>query len=64
VGYTTGGVTLSSFGFVRYRGQFLPNGGPPHYYLNNPFYTPIVIADATVDVEIASMKSRIGRRKT
>lgn len=63
VGYTTGGTTLSSFGFVRYHGKYLPNGGAPHFYLDTPFYTPIVIADATVAQEIASQKRRIGRRK-
>jgi len=64
VGYTTGGTTLSSFGFVRYHGKYLPNSGAPHYYLDAPFYTPIVVADAVTSQEMASQKRRIGRRKS
>lgn len=63
VGYTTGGTTLSAFGFVRYHGKFLPNGGPPHYYLDTPFFTPIPVSEATANQELASQKRRIGRRK-
>jgi hypothetical protein len=63
VGLAAGATTISSFGFVRYRGKFLPNGGPPHYYLDSPIYTPIVIAEAIAEQEIASQKRRVGRRK-
>jgi hypothetical protein len=63
VGYTTGGTTLSSFGFVRWRGKYAPNGGPPHYYLDTPFYTPITISNAVARQEMASQRRRIGRRR-
>lgn len=63
VGFTTGGTTLSAFGFVRYRGKYLPNGGAPHYYLDAPFFTAVTIANATAHQEMASQRRRIGRRK-
>jgi hypothetical protein len=64
VGYTTGGTTLANFGFVRYRGKYLPNSGPPHFYLDTPFYTPIVITEALAKQEMASQRRRIGRRRS
>jgi len=63
VGYSTGGTTLSAFGFARYRGKYLPNGGPPHYYLTTPFFTSIAVSSATAIAEIASQRRRVGRRK-
>lgn len=63
IGYTTGGTSLASFGFVRYRGKYLPNGGPPLYYLDNPFYTAYPANSANAIQEMASQRRRIGRRK-
>jgi len=63
VGHTVGGTTISNVGFVRYRGKYLPNSGPPHYYLDVPLYSPIVISEATAAQEMASQRRRIGRRR-
>jgi hypothetical protein len=63
LGFTEGGTSIDTFGFVRYRGMFLPNGGPPHFYLTNPIYTSIAPATATAKSEIASQRRRVGRRK-
>lgn len=60
---TAGITTLSSFGSVRYRGKFLPNGGPPHYYLDNPLYDVIPTSEAVARAEMASQRRRVGRRK-
>ena len=63
VGYTTGGTTVSSFGFARYHGRYLANGGPPHYYLTAPFFTAIPPSLAVANTEIASQRRRVGRRR-
>jgi hypothetical protein len=63
VGSSAGGNTIDSYGFVRYRGKYLPNGGPPHYYLDTPLYAAIPTTDWTVRPEMASQRRRIGRRK-
>jgi hypothetical protein len=57
------GTTLSGFCSVRYRGKFLPNGGPPHYYLTTPIVNPIPIAGAIAAQQMASQRGRIERRK-
>jgi len=61
IGYATGGTDLSSFVSVRYRGKFLPNGGPPHYYLTTPLVNTINVAAAVAQVQMASQRRRIGR---
>lgn len=55
------GCNVNSFCSVRYRGKFLPNSGPPHYYLNTPLVNPITISTATARPEMASQRRRIGR---
>lgn len=57
------GTVISQFCSVRYRGKFLPNGGPPHYYLTTPLVNVIPVASATANAEIASQKGRVGRRR-
>jgi hypothetical protein len=57
------GTGITSFGFVRYHGKFLPNSGAPHYYLDTPIYTPIPVGEATAESQMASQRGRIGRRK-
>lgn len=57
------GTTLSGFVAVRYKGKFLPNGGPPHYYLTSPLVENILISGLTVQAQMASQKRRIGRTK-
>lgn len=59
----TGGTVISQFCSVRYKGKFLPNGGPPHYYLDTPIVNVIPIGEAVAQAEIASQKRRVGRRK-
>jgi hypothetical protein len=63
VGTTNTGTTLSGFCSVRYRGKFLPNTGPPHYYLATPLVNPIAPTSATAQAEIASQRGRVGRRR-
>lgn len=63
IGFTSGSTTIASFGFVRYRGRYLPNGGPPHYYLDDPLYEALDTALITAKQEIASQRRRVGRRK-
>jgi hypothetical protein len=58
-----GPTSVTSFGFVRYRGKYLPNSGPPHYYLDTPLYQTIPISSALCRQEMASQRRRIGRRK-
>lgn len=58
------GTTLSGFCSVRYRGKFLPNGGPPHYYLTTPIVNPITITQATAQQKMSSQRGRIERRKS
>jgi hypothetical protein len=63
IGITDAGTTLSGFCSIRYRGKFLPNSGPPHYYLTTPLINPIAPATATAQAEIASQRGRVGRRR-
>lgn len=57
------GTSLASFVTVRYRGKFLPNGGPPHYYLNTPLVNVVPANSAVTRQKMASQRGRIGRRK-
>jgi hypothetical protein len=57
------GTVISQFCSVRYKGKFLPNGGPPHFYLDTPLVNVIPIGSAVAQAEIASQKRRVGRRK-
>jgi hypothetical protein len=57
------GTALTSFGFVRMHGKYLPNSGPPHYYLDNPIYEAIPVSSLVCDVQMASQRRRIGRVK-
>lgn len=59
----SGGTTISGFCSVRYRGKFLPNGGPPHYYLTTPIVNPITISQALARQQMASQRGRIERRR-
>lgn len=59
----TGSTTISGFCSVRYRGKFLPNSGPPHFYLNTPIVNPIPANSATAQQQMASQRGRIERRK-
>lgn len=59
----TAGTVLSSFCAVRYRSKFLPNGGPPHYYLNSPIILPIASRSGVARTQMASQRGRIERRK-
>src|SRR5215469_4122412 len=61
IGFASGGTDISSFVSVRYKGKFLPNGGPPHYYLTTPEVLTITVASATSAAEMASQRRRIGR---
>lgn len=63
IGHTQGSTTIASVGFVRYRGKFLPNSGPPHYYLNFPIYTTVPPLGGVVRPEMASQRRRIGRSR-
>lgn len=58
----TAGTTISGFCSVRYRGKFLPNSGPPHFYLNTPIVNPILPSQATARTQMASQRGRIERR--
>lgn len=60
---SAGGITLSSFVTVRYKGKFLPNGGPPHYYLTNPIVNPVPDNSAIANQQMASQRGRIERRR-
>lgn len=63
IGLSVAGMTVTNFCSVRYRGKFLPNGGPPHYYLTTPLVNVIPPTGATARQEIASQRGRVGRRK-
>lgn len=63
LGAGSGGTILSSFCAVRYRGKFLPNSGPPHYYLNSPIVLPIATTEVFARQQMASQRGRIERRK-
>jgi hypothetical protein len=58
----TGGTTISGMCSVRYKGKFLPNGGPPHYYLNTPLVNPFATNSGIAHTQMASQRGRIGRR--
>lgn len=57
-----GGTTLTNFVTIRYRGKFLPNGGPPHYYLTTPLVNVVPPNTAVAHTKMASQRGRIGRR--
>lgn len=59
----SGATTVTGFCSVRYRGKFLPNSGPPHFYLNTPIVNPIPAASAVAQFQMASQRGRIERRK-
>lgn len=61
ISLSVAGCNVNSFCSVRYRGKFLPNGGPPHYYLTTPLVNPISVSSATARAEMASQRRRIGR---
>lgn len=58
----TAGTTISGFCGVRYRGKFLPNGGPPHYYLTTPIVMAIDANQAVARQQMSSQRGRIERR--
>jgi hypothetical protein len=58
----TAGTTISGFCSIRYRGKFMPNSGPPHFYLTTPIVNPIPISGAKAQQRIASQRGRIERR--
>lgn len=60
-GYSTSGTTLTQQVAVRYRGKFLPNGGPPHYYLTTPLVLTIAAGQTVTQAQMASQRRRIGR---
>jgi hypothetical protein len=64
LGASQAGTTLSGFCAVRYRGKFLPNGGPPHYYLDTPIVMPIATTSATARQQMSSQRGRIERRRS
>lgn len=57
------GTTLTQFCSIRYRGKFLPNAGPPHYYLTTPIVNTIPISGAIARQQMASQRGRIERRR-
>lgn len=57
------GTTLTNFATVRYRGKFLPNGGPPHFYLTNPIVNVVAPGGGVARQQMASQRGRIRRRK-
>jgi hypothetical protein len=61
-GFSSGGTTLGNFCSVRYRGKFLPNGGPPHFYLTTPIVNVIPPNTAVARQQMASQRGRIERR--
>ena len=56
-----GGTSLGTFCSVRYHGKFLPNEGPPHYYLTTPQVLAINAQQCLADHRMASQRRRIGR---
>lgn len=56
------GTSLSSFVTVRYKGKFLPNGGPPHFYLTTPIVNVVPANTPVARQKMASQRGRIGRR--
>jgi hypothetical protein len=63
LGIAVSGTTITGFCSVRYRGKFLPNGGPPHFYLNTPIVNPIPVNTPVARQQMASQRGRIERRK-
>lgn len=59
---TAAGTGLTNFCTIRYRGKFLPNGGPPHYYLTNPLINVVPQNTAVARQQMASQRGRIERR--
>lgn len=57
------GTVFNGFCAVRYRGKFLPNSGPPHFYLDTPIVMPIAVTGMDAVQQIASQRRRVGRRK-
>jgi hypothetical protein len=60
-GVSSGSTTLTAQVCVRYHGKYLPNGGPPHYYLTTPMAMTLPAGDVLVDTQLASQRRRIGR---
>lgn len=60
---TAGATAFSNFITIRYRGKFLPNGGPPHYYLTTPLVNVVPAGGGIARQQIASQRGRIERRK-
>lgn len=60
-GASAGTVSMVNQVCVRYHGKYLPNGGPPHYYLTTPEAMPLPGGDFLVQAEMASQRRRIGR---
>jgi hypothetical protein len=60
-GYSLSGTTVGSLCFVRYHSKFLPNSGPPKYYLTTPIVEALDVTQATIQPEMASQRRRIGR---
>jgi hypothetical protein len=56
-------TNLSNFCTIRYRGKFLPNGGPPHFYLDTPLINIPPVSTAIAHQQMASQRGRIRRRK-
>lgn len=63
VGDTFSGTTITNFCSVRYKGKFLPNGGPPHFYLTTPLVNVIPVNTPVARQQMASQRGRIERRK-
>lgn len=63
LGVGTGGTTLNGLVAIRYHGKFLPNSGPPFYYLTTPIVMPLNLSLMTADSQIASQRRRIGREE-
>lgn len=61
VSSTSGTTTIAGMVAVRYHGQFLPNGGPPHFYLDNPLVGDLIIDQLQTQIQMASQRRRIGR---
>lgn len=61
---TSGGTALTNFCTIRYRGKFLPNAGPPHYYLNTPLVNTVPQNTAVARQRMASQRGRIERRSS
>jgi hypothetical protein len=58
---SSGSTVFGGLVGIRYHGKFLPNGGPPHYYLTTPIVMPITVTQCIAQKEIASQRRRVGR---